>query len=94
MLTNQQTKLHVTWTAPEDWQCCTTHYSIFIIDNGGAISVVNTTDATVSYSVDKPCSDAVIQVSGWSYAEGNRSSPVEFEKGKVVTTSFEKATSI
>ena len=91
MFTIQQTKLHVTWTAPEDWQACITHYSLFITDTGGAISVVNTTDATVSYSVDKPCSDAVIQVSGWSETEGNRSSPVEFERGKVVTTSFEKA---
>ena len=84
VVTDELNKLHVTWAAPEYWQYCISNYSLYITDTSGAISVVNTTDTTLSYSVDKPCSDAVIQVSGWSKAgEGERSSPVEFERGEI-----------
>ena len=76
VITSRSTGIQVSWTASADWEDCITHYSVYITDSSGAISVTNTTNGGTSYTVDKPCSDVEIKVSGWSEGgEGERSSP-------------------
>ena len=76
------TELQISWTAPADWEDCITHYSIYTTGSSGAVSVTNTTDGGTSHTVDKPCSDVEVEVSGWSEGgEGERSSPEEFYAG-------------
>ena len=82
MLSSRPAELQISWAAPADWEDCITHYSIYITDSSGAVSVTNTTDGGTSYTVDKPCSDVEVEVSGWSEGgEGERSSPEEFYAG-------------
>ena len=82
IITSSSTELQISWTAPADWEDCITHYSIYTTDCSGAVSVTNTTDGGTSYTVDKPCSDVEVEVSGWSEGgEGERSSPEEFYTG-------------
>ena len=76
-------ELQISWTAPADWEDCITHYSIYTTDSSGAVSVtINTIDDNTRYTIDKPCSDVMIEVSGWSEGgEGERSSPEEIHAG-------------
>ena len=89
MITSRPTVLWISWTAPADWEDCITHYSIYTTDSSGAVSVTNTTDGGTSYTVDKPCSDVEVEVSGWSEGgEGERSIPENFYRGMYAYTSY------
>ena len=89
IITSSSTELQISWTAPADWEDCITHYSIYTTDSSGAVSVTNTTDGSTSYTVDKPCSDAEVEVSGWSEGgEGERSIRKNFYRGKNVHIHF------
>ena len=78
--TSRSTELQI--SAPADWEDCITHYSIYTTDSSGAISVTNTTNGGTSYTVDKPCSDVEVEVSGWNEGgEGKRSHSKEVYTG-------------
>ena len=76
------TELQISWTAPANWEDCITHYSIYTTGFSGAASVTNITDGGTSHTVDKPCSDVEVEVSGWSEGgEGERSKTKEVYTG-------------
>ena len=82
VITSRPTELQISWAAPADWEDCITHYSIYITGSSGAVSVTNTTDGGTSHTVDKPCSDVEVEVSGWSEGgEGERSHSKEVYTG-------------
>ena len=48
----------------------------------GSLNGTNTTDGGTSYTVDKPCSDVEVEVSGWSEGgEGERNKTKEVYTG-------------
>ena len=81
--TSKLKKLLITWRAP-DWGECIVHYSIYLTDSSGAMSSVNTTNKRTSYTLNQPCSDVLVEVSGWSEeGEGERSDTVNLPAGKI-----------
>ena len=74
--------LQIVWGAPSDWSYCITHYSVYISDSNGTVNVWDTTDNSTVLSVAVPCSDIVVEVSGWSEGgEGEKSLSVMFNRG-------------